>query len=106
MNTDKIITSKRWAEVWAEVDPHSEANQKLTLMQYAKLCNRVKASWEIPTRFSSNARYEVYIESLISSGIEVPDEIIREIDPEANRYHDVPWVGARIVSLSNTSVGS
>lgn len=91
-----ILTRQEWEAEWAKIEVCPNEN----MTEYALRCMQVKATWEIPFRFSSNARYEVYIEELLQAGIEVQDIIIAQIDLDANRCYDVPLVGKRQVELT------
>jgi len=93
--TDKILTLREWQACWRPIDPTSPENAALSLNAYAEKCDAHKRTWAIPWRFSSNGRYAVYIEGLLREQARVPDEIIGQIGADANRYHDVPLVGAR-----------
>ena len=96
---EPILTRAEWDAEWQPIDPHSLENVKMGLMAYAARCNRIKKSWKIPWRFASNARYEVYVEGLLREGVQVSDDILRQIDPHANNFYDVPSVGARLIAL-------
>lgn len=95
-----ILTQTEWRAEWAPIDPLSPENKAMDLNEYARKCAHHKASWCIPRECSSNSRYDVYIEWLLSKGVAVPDDIIATLEPDANQHQDVPLVGARLAAIT------
>ena len=91
----ELLTRAEWEAELLPIDPNSAENRALSLNTYACKCDAHKATWRIPFRYSHNLRFEVYLETLLSEGVNVPDAMILQAEEDANRYHDVPLLGKR-----------